>query len=646
MYSVSNLSVHFTGEDLFKQISFLINENDKIGLVGKNGVGKSTLLKIIAGKQSPSSGEVVIPNGKKLGYLAQEFKNESARTIFGETMTVYDDISRIHAEIDEINAELGSRTDYESDAYMAIITRLSEKSEQLSHLDDGKSESNVEKVLKGLGFERKDFDRSLTEFSGGWQMRVELAKLILRKPDLMLLDEPTNHLDIESILWLEDFLRENKGALILISHDRMFLDRVTNRTVEIVNARIYDYPCSYNRYVELREERLKQQEAAYTNQQQFIAQQERFIERFRAKNTKAKQVQSKVKRLEKLERVEFDEFDNRQIRFRFPPAPRSGDIVLEAKDLNKSYGEAEILKNLGFTIHRGERVAFVGKNGEGKSTLVKMIMKQTDFDGHLRIGHNVNIGYYAQAQENVLDENKTVYDTLDSIATDEWRNISRLRGLLGSFLFREDDMDKKVKVLSGGEKSRLALARLLLNPVNLLILDEPTNHLDMSAKDVLKAALIGYDGTLVLVSHDRDFLDGLTERTFEFTNKGIRDKIGDIALFLEAHQVDTFRQFETEGKKTAEAPKKSQPESGKGKQIREKSQAAKKLSQDIERSEKEIARIEKKMKEVEKVLADPDFYSDAKASSETLNQHATLKAELEKVMKRWEELSTELEKEK
>ena len=532
MISVNGISIHFTGTDLFKNLSFVINEKDRIGLVGKNGVGKSTLLKILAKEQEPSSGSISIPQGKSIGYLPQEIKIDSSKTILDETLTVFEEQLCLNSEIENINRQLEDRTDYESDSYAQLIQELTEKHEQLQLLGADKAEGEVEKVLKGLGFKDQDFNRSIAEFSGGWQMRVELAKLLLKMPTLLLLDEPTNHLDIESILWLEDFFKNYPGALIMISHDRMFLDNVTNRTIEIVNSRIYDYKSPYSKFLELRADRLSTQEAAFRNQQKYIADQERFIERFKAKNTKAKQAQSKMKQLEKLERIEFDDVDTNSIQFRFPDAPRSGDVVVGGKGLSKSYSENKVLSNIDIEIERGEKIAFVGKNGQGKSTMVKMIMGQEDCDGDLKIGHNVEIGYYAQVQENTLDESKTVLATIEDIATDEWAKISKIRGLLGAFLFGPDDVDKKVKVLSGGEKSRLALAKLLLKPVNLLILDEPTNHLDIASKEVLKSALKSYNGTLILVSHDRDFLQGLTDRTYEFSDQKTKEHIGEIGEFL------------------------------------------------------------------------------------------------------------------
>jgi len=648
MISISNISVLFGGEELFKDISFVINPKDRIGLVGKNGAGKSTLMNIIAGTRIPDKGKVDIQDGKTIGYLPQEIKVNSTKTILEETLSVFDEAERLEREIEDINKQLEERTDYESDSYADIITRLSDCHERLSLLDGGKRESQVEKVLLGLGFSRKDFERPISQFSGGWQMRVELAKLLLMKPSLMLLDEPTNHLDISSIMWLETFFKEYPGAIMMVSHDRMFLDEITNRTVELVFGKMHDYKASYTQYFELRAERLQQQEAAYNNQQKHIAQQEKFIERFKAKASKAKAAQSKQKQLDKIERVAFDTLDTNSIKFRFPPAPRSGDIVYRSKNLSKSYGDLNVLKDLRFEIQRGERLAFVGKNGEGKTTLVRLITGQETFDGEASIGHNVEIGYYAQIQESTLEAELTVYETLENIATDEWRNISRLRGLLGAFLFGAEDIDKKTKVLSGGEKSRLALAKLLLRPVNLLILDEPTNHLDISAKEVLKQALMDYNGTMIIVSHDRDFLSGLSDRTFEFTNKSIKEHLGDISEFLGSHEADNFREFELDNKKkpakAAPAPKKEQSnEALSYEQRKEQEKEIRQLKKSLNRFERKIGEIEKEVASLEEKMADPDFYANDSGSKDAFFQHSQLKKELDTILEQWEECGSRLE---
>ncbi|MDX2002729.1 MAG: ABC-F family ATP-binding cassette domain-containing protein [Chitinophagales bacterium] len=644
MINIAGICVTFTGRDLFKDISFVINPKDRIGLVGKNGVGKSTLLKIIAGKQQPTKGGIVFAGGESVGYLPQEIHHNSEKSIFDEAMTAFDEINQLEEEIERLGEELGQREDYESDDYANMLNRLTECHDRIHHLGGTKMESEVEKILKGLGFSEKDLSRPMTEFSGGWQMRVELAKLLLIKPDLLLLDEPTNHLDIESILWLEDVFINYPGAIMMVSHDRMFLDNITNRTIEIVFGKIYDYKANYTQYFELREERLEQQQNAYKNQQRYIAHQERFIERFKAKATKAAQAQSAQKRLDKIERIEFDELDTSTIKFHFPPAPRSGDVVVRANHMVKAYGEKTILNNLTFDILRGERVAFVGKNGEGKSTLVKIITgNETVSGGELKLGHNVDVGYYAQIQEKTLDENKTVLATIEDEASNEWANIAKIRGLLGAFLFDEDDVDKKVKVLSGGEKSRLALARLLLNPVNLLILDEPTNHLDIASKEVLKEALIKYDGTLIVVSHDRDFLQGLTNKTFEFSNRRVREHYGDINNFLDAHKVESFRQFENDRMVALqkEAAEKQ------AKQLKQSNAApekdTKKLKSAIKKEEDTIERLEKELAAIVTLLQDPEFYKDEAKSKETVAKHDGIKQQLSAAMSQWEQLNAELE---
>ncbi len=651
MISVANLSVTFGSRDLFKEISFVMNAKDRIGLVGKNGVGKSTLLKILAGHQPPTKGAIMTGPGETIGYLPQEISNDSTKTIMDETMTAFDEVLKMEQEIESINEQLATREDYESDDYMEMINRLSDCHERVHTLGAGKMESEVIKTLKGLGFSDADMLRPMTEFSGGWQMRVELAKLLLQKPSLLLLDEPTNHLDIESILWLEQVFINYPGALLMVSHDRAFLDNVTNRTIEIVFGKIYDYKANYTKFFELREERLEQQQNAYKNQQRYIAQQERFIERFKAKASKATQAKSAQKQLDKVERIEFDDLDNSSIQFHFPKAPRSGDVVLRAEQLNKSYGTKEILKNLIFDITRGERVAFVGKNGMGKSTLVKMINGETDAQGILKIGHNVEIGYYAQIQEKTLNENRTVIQTIEDVATHEWTNQARVRGLLGAFLFGEEEIDKKVKVLSGGEKSRLALARMLLRPVNLLILDEPTNHLDIASKEVLKEALLRYDGTLILVSHDRDFLQGLTNKTFEFTNKRIVEHYGDIQVFLDSHAVESFRDFETSKDKDkalkSQAFGKSSPNDNAVKddqnQKKEQDKELKKLKNELKLEEDTIERLEKEIAGILVQLQDPELFKDEAKSKLVVKKHDDLKQQLAKSMKHWEELGVQLE---
>ena len=653
MITVANLSVVFSGRDLFKDISFVVNPKDRIGLVGKNGVGKSTLLKIMAGQQVPTKGSILTGPGETIGYLPQEIHHSSELSIFEETKTAFAEIQKLEQEILDMEHELGHREDYESDSYAKLLDRLTECHDRVHHLGGAQTEGEVESILKGLGFAEKDLHRPMTEFSGGWQMRVELAKLLLTKPDLLLLDEPTNHLDIESILWLEQVFINYPGAIMMVSHDRMFLDNITNRTVEIVFGKTYDYKANYTKYFELRAERLEQQQAAYTNQQKYIEQQERFIERFKAKASKATAAKSVQKLLDKVERIEFDELDNSSIHFTFPPAPRSGDVVLRLENVKKAYGDKVVLDNVLFDITRGERVALVGKNGEGKSTMVKMItgMEPTT-SGTLKLGHNVVVGYYAQIQEKTLNEDNTVYGTIEDIATHEWSNQSRIRTLLGAFLFKEDDIDKKVKVLSGGEKSRLALAKLLLTPVNLLILDEPTNHLDIASKDVLKEALIKYDGTLIVVSHDRDFLQGLTDKTLEFSNGKVREHFGEINEFLSTHQVDSFRDFEAERMKVLQAQGKTAAATGNNQKkgnpaaepSKDKEKETKRLKSEIKKVEEKLEKIERELAAIVHQLQDPEVYKDEVKSKTTVARHDQLKKDLAEAMTQWEGLESELEK--
>lgn len=652
MVQVNNISVSFNGHNLFDGITFLINNKDRIGLVGKNGVGKSTLLKVIMGLQQTDGGDISKSSDVTIGYLPQEIKTESDKSVYDETLTVFEEELRTQREIEQINVQLSERTDYESDEYHQLIHDLTERTERLQVLDTSKMESQVERVLKGLGFKPEDFHRALNTFSGGWQMRVELAKLLLKQHNLLLLDEPTNHLDIEAIMWLEEYFSNYPGAILMISHDRTFLDNITNRTIEIVFGRIYDYKANYSKFFELREERLETQRNAIKNQQKYVADQEKFIERFRYKASKAKQAQSKLKQLEKMDLIDTDELDTSSIQFHFPPAPRSGDVVLKAESLSKAYGEKQVLNNIDFQVDRGERLAFVGQNGQGKSTLVKLIAEQLGFDGELKLGHNVKVGYYAQVQENTLNQEETVFETIDNMAIGEWRSVSRIRSLLGAFLFGDADIDKKVKVLSGGEKSRLALAKLLLEPVNLLILDEPTNHLDMASKEVLKEALLHFGGTLILVSHDRDFLQGLTNRTFEFAGGKIKEHLGDINEFLLKHESESFREVEKgqkEPKKQVENKKKAEPEQ-KSKEPKlsyeerkELDKAIRKLRNAVQSREKKIESHELAIEELETELAKPEIVSDPDKSKSLFFKHSDLKKELDQYMVQWEELQAELE---
>lgn len=542
MITVDALSVQFGGTTLFSDVSFSINETDKIALMGKNGAGKSTLLKIIAGVNKPSSGNISAPKGTVIAYLPQHLLTEDNATVFEETSKAFESIFKMKAEIDDLNEQLTVRTDYESDDYYKIIEKVSELSEKFYSIEEINYEAEVEKVLIGMGFTREDFTRPTSEFSGGWRMRIELAKILLQKPDLILLDEPTNHMDIDSIQWLEDFLINSAKAVMVISHDRAFVDNITTRTIEVTMGRIYDYKAKYSHYLELRKDRRAHQQKAYDEQQKMIAENQEFIERFKGTYSKTLQVQSRVKMLEKLELVEVDEVDTSALRLKFPPAARSGQYPVVVTDLSKSYGDHVVFKDANMVIERGQKVAFVGKNGEGKSTMIKAIMGELEYQGKLELGHNIQVGYFAQNQAAMLDENLTVFETIDQIAVGDIR--TQIKNLLGAFMFSGDDTTKKVKVLSGGEKTRLAMIKLLLEPVNLLILDEPTNHLDMKTKDIIKDALNAFDGTLILVSHDRDFLDGLVTKVFEFGNKRVKEHFEDIKGFLELKKMENLREIE------------------------------------------------------------------------------------------------------
>ena len=542
MISVDGLTVEFGGSALFSDISFVINEKDRIALMGKNGAGKSTLLKILAGVREPTRGKVSAPKDTVIAYLPQHLMTEDGRTVFEETAQAFVHLHEMEAEIAALNKELETRTDYESDSYMELIERVSTLSEKFYSIEEINYDADIEKTLLGLGFTREDFNRQTSEFSGGWRMRIELAKLLLKKPDVLLLDEPTNHLDIESIQWLEDFLIDNGQAVVVISHDRAFVDHITTRTIEVTMGRIYDYKVNYSQYLQLRKERREQQQKAYDEQQKFIAETKDFIERFKGTYSKTLQVQSRVKMLEKLEILEVDEEDTSALRLKFPPSPRSGSYPVTIENVSKSYGDHTVFRNANLTIERGDKIAFVGKNGEGKSTLVKCIMKEIEHDGTLTIGHNVMIGYFAQNQASLLDENLTVFQTIDDVAKGDIRN--KIKDLLGAFMFGGENSAKKVKVLSGGERTRLAMIKLLLEPVNLLILDEPTNHLDMKTKDILKQALMDFDGTLIVVSHDRDFLDGLVTKVYEFGNKKVTEHLEGIYEFLQRKKMENLNELE------------------------------------------------------------------------------------------------------
>ena len=542
MISVDGLTVEFGGSALFSDVSFVINEKDRIALMGKNGAGKSTLLKILAGVREPSRGKVSAPKDTVIAYLPQHLMTEDGRTVFEETAQAFAHLHEMEAEIAELNKQLETRTDYESDSYMELIERVSTLSEKFYSIEEINYDADIEKTLLGLGFKREDFDRQTSEFSGGWRMRIELAKLLLKKPDVLLLDEPTNHLDIESIQWLEDFLIDNGQAVVVISHDRAFVDHITTRTIEVTMGRIYDYKVNYSQYLQLRKERREQQQKAYDEQQKMIAETREFIERFKGTYSKALQVQSRVKMLEKLEILEVDEEDTSALRLKFPPSPRSGSYPVTIENVSKAYGDHTVFRNANLMIERGDKIAFVGKNGEGKSTLVKCIMKEIEHEGTLTLGHNVMIGYFAQNQASLLDENLTVFQTIDDVAQGDIRN--KIKDLLGAFMFGGENSAKKVKVLSGGERTRLAMIKLLLEPVNLLILDEPTNHLDMKTKDILKQALLDFDGTLIVVSHDRDFLDGLVSKVYEFGNQKVTEYLEGIYEFMQRKKMENLRELE------------------------------------------------------------------------------------------------------
>ncbi len=636
MVSINEISVHFGGRTLFEEISFLINKQDRIGLAGRNGAGKSTMLKIIAGEQTADLGEVTKPNTCTIGYLPQDMTHQPGKTIFDETASAFSEVQALEKKIAHINEQIATRTDYESEEYMQLIHDLHEFSERMNHLGGYSLHADIESTLLGLGFERTDFNRMTDEFSGGWRMRVELAKLLLRKPDLLLLDEPTNHLDIESIQWLEDFLKNYFGAILMVSHDKAFLDNITNRTIEITMGRIYDYKSNYSKYLTLRKERKESQISAAKNQQKYIDKTKVLINKFRAKKDKAAFAQSLIKKLDKLEVVEVDEEDTTSLKFKFPPAPRSSRMVVTAEKVKKQYDNNVIFSNVDFRIERGDRVAFVGRNGEGKSTMSKLIVGEEEFDGMLKVGDSVDIGYYAQNQAEILNGEKTVLETIDESATGESRK--NVRAILGSFLFSGDDVHKKVKVLSGGEKGRLAMCKLLLQPHSLLVLDEPTNHLDMRSKDVLKTALQQYDGTLILVSHDRDFLQGLTNRVFEFRSGNVKQHIGDINEYLRDRKVGSFRQIELEVKTENPEPKAEQQKEN-GQEKKQNDKAQREMQNLISKQEKKIAKLEAEIKIVDDKLANPDTYNEIVNNKDTFSNYEKLKQQLEEEMKKWEELS-------
>ena len=644
MISINSLTVAYGGFVLLNDINFHISENDKIGLVGKNGAGKSTILKLICGLQSPTSGKVAVPGGMKIGYLPQIMEHHKGRTVIEEAMLAFADMFALEAELEAISTELAQREDYESQGYHDLIVRMNDVNDRLSYSRSENPRVQAERTLIGLGFKYEELERLTETFSQGWNMRIELAKILLSKPDVLLLDEPTNHLDIESIEWLEGYLKDYRGSLVLISHDIKFLDNVTNRTVEIMVGRIHDYKVPYSKYLELRKERLAQQQAAYENQQRMIEKTEEFIERFRYKPTKSNQVQSRVKQLEKLERIEVDIEDKSTLAVKFPPAPRSGDIAFKGVDLKVGYGEKIVFSDAQIEVRRGEKVALVGRNGEGKTTLMRVIMNELDpKEGSAKVGYNVNVGYYAQNQEDILDKEDTVFGTLDRIAVGDIR--LKLRDILGAFLFKGEDIDKKVAVLSGGERARLAMAKLILKPYNLLALDEPTNHMDIRSKDILKQALKSYDGTLIIVSHDRDFLDGLVDKLYEFRDGKVKEHLGGVQEFLERRKLETLNELERHYKPVAE--EKPVEVIQKKEEAKQEYEAKKYISKEerkirnrISFLEKGIEELEEKQSQIETVLANPGPDDDI---MELTRSYLENKRELDFKMAEWEKLSESIE---
>ena len=654
MISVENLTVEFSARPLFHDVSFVVNDHDRIALVGKNGAGKSTLLKILCGLQRPTSGAVNVPSGETIGYLPQVMKLSDDTTVREETRKAFAGHTEMKARLDRMQREMAQRTDYESESYLELIDSFTQAQDRFMMMGGDNYEAAMERTLTGLGFERTDFDRPTREFSGGWRMRVELAKILLQNPDVLLLDEPTNHLDIESIQWLEQFIQNSSSAVVLVSHDRAFINNITNRTLEITCGHVEDYKVKYNEYLELRKERREQQLRAYENQQKEIADIKAFVDRFRYQATKAIQVQQRLRQLEKLKPIEVDEVDNRSMHLKFPPCLRSGDYPVICEDVRKDYGSKTVFSHVDLSIRRGEKVAFVGKNGEGKSTLVKCIMGEIPFSGNLKIAHNVQIGYFAQNQAQLLDERLTIYDTIDQVATGEMR--LKINDLLGAFMFGGEISEKYVKVLSGGERSRLAMIRLLLEPVNLLILDEPTNHLDMQSKDVLKEAIKAFDGTAIIVSHDRDFLDGLVSKVYEFGGGKVREHLGGIYDYLRAHNAETIHEalgeVQTE-KAAATSPAKPVVTASEPKQVADKEADSKlsyqerkeqqkkirKVQRAVEEAEKKIASLEARIKELDALLMNPENASNM----ELVNEYTATQAELDKENNRWMELSESLE---
>lgn len=642
MISVNKLSVYFGGQELFDSISFMINKGDRIGLVGKNGAGKSTLLKVLAGDLKPNEGDISTPNKITIGFLKQDLEFHSGRSVKEEAEQAFVEIKKIEQEIEQVNLELESRTDYESQSYLDLITSLNALEERFRLLDGYSIQSDMTQVLLGLGFQLTDFDRQTTEFSGGWRMRLELAKILLKKPDVLLLDEPTNHLDIESIMWLESWLKSYSGAIVLVSHDRSFLDVVTNRTIDLLLGKANDYKASYSKYVELRKERQEKQVQSKKNQDKHIKQTKELIEKFRYKKNKAAFAQSLIKKLEKIDVIEVEQDDTSAMHFKFQPAPHSGKITLKISNLEKKYGDIEVLEDVNLTLERSDKIAFVGKNGEGKSTLAKAIVKAIDYNGNIELGHQVKIGYYAQNQSDLLHEDKTIIQIIEDAANEQSR--PRVRDILGSFLFSGDSVQKKVKVLSGGERARVALCKLLLEPVNLLIMDEPTNHLDMVSKDILKNALKMFDGTLIIVSHDRDFLQGLSQKVYEFKNKNLKEYLGDINDFLNSKKVIDFKQFELKNNSKVNKQKIDSPQKLSYNEKKELEKKIRKISNKVNKLEKEVYDLEEQLKTLDLQLADSTKFKELSSQEGFFENYKKKQVELNHIMTEWENSITDLDR--
>jgi ATP-binding cassette subfamily F protein 3 len=642
MISANNISVYFGGQELFDDVSFMVNKGDRIGLVGKNGAGKSTLLRILSGEQKANEGSISTPNESTIGYLRQDLEFEEGRTVQEEAEQAFQEIKKLEQQITAVNLEMSERTDYESDGYMQLITDLNDLNERFGMLGGYTIQSEMSQVLIGLGFQLDDFERQTNEFSGGWRMRLELAKILLSKPDVLLLDEPTNHLDIESIVWLEGWLKNYSGAVVLVSHDRAFLDAVTNRTIDLILGKANDYKASYSKYVELRKDRQEKQIQSKKNQDKEIKQTKMLIEKFRAKKSKASFAQSLIKKLDKMDLIEVEQDETASMYFKFPPAPHSGKVTLKVSNASKNYDDLQVLKGVNLMLERGDKIAFVGKNGEGKTTLAKMIVDAIKYDGEIEYGYQVKVGYYAQNQSELLDENKSIFEVVEDAADEHSR--PRVRDMLGSFLFSGDTVQKKVKVLSGGERARVALCKLLLEPVNLLIMDEPTNHLDMVSKDILKRALRNYDGTLIIVSHDRDFLEDLTEKVYEFKDKNIKEYLGDINDFLKEKKVQDFTQFELENKQKSKVKKSD--DSANKQTFNERKQLDKdirKLSNKVGQLERAVERLEKELKELDEELANPERYKELSSQKGFFESYQDKQNELNENMSSWEESLERLE---